>query len=427
MIKNYVHFIVLLSSFLFFAASVHAQQKFVANLTGLQQVPANNSGGSGLCKLSLIENEMQVGITCNFSNLSSPSIAVHIHGGASVGANAPILIPFQFGAGGTSGGFTAAYTVFPQEAALLRANRLYVDIHSANFPDGELRGQIKLANGAYNDFDADGRTDLTVYRSSNSTFYARSSLSGNLLSQMIGQVGDSVSLTVDFDGDGKSDFSTARYNAQVIWRILKSTTGTVQETQWGSSTLGDFFAAADYDGDGTFDIAVFRAGVWHIIESSTGNYRYEYFGQSGDIPAPNDFDRDGKAELAVARSESGQRAWYIRRSGSDNQFYRIQWGLSSDAFFTGRADWDGDGSADISVIRTESGQRIFYIRRSSDNQLQIIRWGAPSDLVKLGDYDGDGKTDAAVTRTINNLKVFFILQSSTGEPHYEYFGLPGDF
>ncbi len=426
MIKKYVRFIVLLASFLCFTASIFAQQKFVANLSGLQQIPANNSAAKSICRLSLNQTETQAEVACNYENLSSPATVGAISVGAAIGGIGSFSTGLIINNGGQSGNLTFTIGVTPRILAELRSNRVYFTINSANFSNGEIRGQFKLTNGTYNDFDADGRTDLTVYRNSNNTFYARSSLSGNLLSQMIGQAGDSVSLTVDFDGDGKSDFSTARYNAQILWRIFKSTTGAVEETQWGSSTLGDFFAAADYDGDGTFDIAVFRAGVWHIIESSTGNYRYEYFGQSGDVPAPNDFDRDGRAELAVARSENGQRAWYIRR-GADNQFYRVGWGLSSDAFFTGRADWDGDGAADISVIRTESGQRVFYIRRSSDEQLQIIRWGAPSDLVKLGDYDGDGKTDATVTRTVNNLKVFCILQSSTNEPRYEYFGLPGDF
>ncbi len=233
-------------------------------------------------------------------------------------------------------------------------------------------------------------------------------------------------MTVDWDGDGRSDFSTARYNAEVLWRILPSTTNVLQETRWGSSSLGDFFAAGDYDGDGKFDIAVFRAGVWHIIESSTGNLRYEFFGQSGDVPAANDFDGDGKADLAIARSEGGLRYWWIRNS-SNGAVNVIQWGLSSDAFFTGRSDFDGDGKADLLVIRNQSGQRFFYVRRSDDGELQAMQWGLSSDVVKLGDYDGDGKTDPAVTRAINGQRVFFILQSTNSQPRYETFGLQGDF
>ncbi len=425
-LKKLFYYAAILSSVFCFAVSIQAQQKFVANLSGLQETPVNNSNGKGICRLTLNQTETQAEIACNYETLSSAATTGGIGIGAPVGAIGSSIIGFIFSGGGQSGNFTITIGVTPQILAELRSNRTYFKIHSANFPRGEIRGQFKLTNGTYNDFDADGRTDLTVYRNSNNTFYAQSSLNNRLFAKQIGQAGDSVSLTVDFDGDGKSDFSTARYNSQVLWRIFNSATETLQETQWGSSALGDFFAAADYDGDGRFDIAVFRAGIWHIIESSTGNYRYERFGQSGDVPAPNDFDRDGRADLAVARSENGQRVWYVR-SNSDNQFYRIGWGLSSDAFFTGRADWDGDGAADISVIRNESGQRVFYIRRSSDLQLQIIRWGLSSDLVKLGDYDGDGRTDAAVTRTVNGLKVFLILQSSTGEPRYEYFGLPGDF
>ena len=422
--KSFYYFAVLLIVFCF-SLSIQAQQKYVANLSGLQEVPANNSSGKGVCLLSVNRTETEAEIYCRYENLPTPT-AAGFFAGAPVGGNIGVLVPIALSGIGANGDFRQVINLTPPIIAELRANRTYFKISSQSSPSSTIRGQFHLANGTYNDFDGDGRTDLTVYRTASRTFYNQSSLTGNLSERQIGSAGDSVSLTVDFDGDGKSDYSTAAYNGNFIWRVFQSTTNTLKETAFGSSAFNDFFAAGDYDGDGIFDIAVYRGGVWYIIESSTGNYRYEYFGQSGDVPAPNDYDRDGKADLTVARSENGVRVWYVRRS-SDNQNYRVEWGLSSDAFFTGRSDWDGDGAADISVIRNESGQRVFYIRRSSDNQLQIIRWGASNDVVKLGDYDGDGKTDAAVTRAVNGGRVFFILQSSNNQPRYEYFGLAGDF
>ena len=412
-----------------FTGDVTAQQRFVANLSGLQTVPANSLASRMVCEAILEPSpispgNLQLRIGAIGGDAFPQGTSISLHKDATVGET---VAAFSSGpTGSTPGSWFIATAVNEADIALLRQNRWYLQVTTPGAPNSPIRGQIKLANGTYNDYDADGRTDIQVYRTTTNTFYALSSLNGELFQQPLGQRGDSVSLTVDFDGDGRSDFSTARYNAEVLWRVRKSTTGQIDETRWGSSTLGDFFAAADYDGDGKFDLAVFRAGVWHIIESSTGHYRYEYWGTSGDAPAPNDFDRDGKADLTVARSEGGQRVWYTRLS-SNGATRATTWGLSSDAFFTGRSDFDGDGAADLLVIRNVSGQRNFCVLRSSDSQLQVIPWGLSSDVVKLGDYDGDGRTDPAVTRAVNGQRVFYILQSTTATVRYETFGLAGDF
>ena len=418
-----VLFAVLSALVMLSAEAVQAQQRFVASLSHLQTIPVSTSNANGLCTATLNAAETGFSLECNYSGVASGStFSIHRFAGAGE-TSAPVTsLPLS----SQSGGFGLGITGSGDVGGEVRSNRWYFQISSPTFPTGEIRGQLKLANGTYNDYDGDGRTDLQVYRNSVNTFFALRSTDGGFMEQRLGEPGDSVSLTVDWDGDARSDFSTARYAPEVFWRILPSSTNALEITQWGSSSLGDFFAAADYDGDGRFDIAVFRGGVWYIIESSTGSVRYEYWGQPGDVPAPNDFDGDGKADLAIARSEGGLRYWWVKNS-SDGAISVIQWGLSSDAFFTGRSDFDGDGKADLLVIRNQSGQRFFYIRRSSDGSMHVIPWGLSNDVVKLGDYDGDGRTDPAVTRAIGGQRVFFILQSSNGQPRIETFGLQGDF
>jgi hypothetical protein len=409
------------------AVDAAAQQVFISNLNGRQMVPAVETNRSFVLKTTLEiskEDPGQIELQINaVSGSEFPEGSTFSIYRARVGENASAMFNFPLPSGHSWG---MAVAVSGAELSTFYSNRYYFSIKTPEHPDGEVRGQLKLANGTYNDYDGDGRADLQVYRNSDHTFYARRSTDGTMIEQPLGAAGDSVSLTVDWEGDGISDFSTARYNSNVLWRILPSSTGVLEETLWGSSALGDFFAAADYDGDGRFDIAVFRAGTWYIIESSTGNYRYEFWGTSGDVPAPNDFDGDGKADLTIARSEGGVRVWYTRLS-TTGEMRVVPFGFSSDGFFTGRADFDGDGKQDITVVRNEDGGRRFYTLRSSDSQMQAVLWGLPTDVVKLGDYDGDGRTDLAITRANNGQRVFYILESSTGQARIEFFGLAGDF
>ena len=96
--------------------------------------------------------------------------------------------------------------------------------------------------------------------------------------------------TFDFDGDAKTDTTIYR-PSDGTWWILNSSNGTFKVQQWGLA--GDKLVPGDYDGDGKTDLAVWRPseGKWYIINSSTGGGRVQNWGLNGDRPVPSAFIR----------------------------------------------------------------------------------------------------------------------------------------
>jgi hypothetical protein len=172
----------------------------------------------------------------------------------------------------------------------------------------------------------------------------------------------------------------------------------------------------DFDGDGRFDIGIFRGsnGTFYMLNSLNGSVTAQPWGQSGDIPSPADYDGDGRYDFAVVRDVSGNYNWYILQSLT-NTLRAVQWGLAgmtSDEPASG--DYDGDGKADVGVWRPTNG--TFYILRSSDGGLTARQWGTANDSPLLGDFDKDGKADFAVVRPVpgGGILFWYILQSSDG-------------
>ena len=246
------------------------------------------------------------------------------------------------------------------------------------------------------DFDGDGKSDITVYRSG--IWYVIRSSNSAPTAVGWGGAPQDIPVTGDYDGDGKTDQAVYRDG---VWWILRSSNGGGIGITWGGAPQ-DIPVTGDYDGDGKTDQAVYRDGVWWILRSSSGGgIGITWGGAPQDIPVPGDYDGDGKTDQAVYRDG----VWWILRSSSGGGIGITWGGAPQDIPVPG--DYDGDGKTDQAVYR----DGVWWILRSSSGGGIGITWGgAPQDIPVTGDYDGDGKTDQAVYRD----GVWWILRSSSG-------------
>jgi uncharacterized repeat protein (TIGR01451 family) len=141
---------------------------FVANLNGSQETPPNNSTATGTATLLLSPDEQTARVSLNFSGLSSAQTNAHIHGPAAPGVAGNILFPLP------NGNFSDfLISLSATEVQNLKSGLLYVNVHSSNFLNGEIRGQfgasasassVQFSTANYFVSESAGRANITVTR-----------------------------------------------------------------------------------------------------------------------------------------------------------------------------------------------------------------------------------------------------------------------
>ena len=112
--------------------------KVVTTLSGSNEVPARQTSASGSVSGTLNQNTRVLSFAVNFSGLTP--VAGHIHKGAA-GTNGPVIIPFHSVA---SSPIIHEVTLTEEQVADLKANLHYVNLHTAAYPGGEIRGQLSI-------------------------------------------------------------------------------------------------------------------------------------------------------------------------------------------------------------------------------------------------------------------------------------------
>ncbi|MEP7148777.1 MAG: FG-GAP-like repeat-containing protein [Acidobacteriota bacterium] len=288
------------------------------------------------------------------------------------------------------------------------------------------------------DYNGDGKTDFSVVRNTGGgpsgqiTWFNR--LNGpNTDANVAWGLATDFFVPVDYDGDGKTDVAVWRPGTQGTFYILQSMTNTVRIDSFGQNG-DDPTVVGDYNGDGKADVAVYRAGAsaglqstWYYRTTTGGPVTVVGWGQNGDFPAPGDYDGDLKNDFVIQRSAGGGQAAFWRRMTTSGDDIRI-FGTPTDVIVPG--DYDGDGKTDIAVTRGSGGSILWYVRRSSDGgEVFLAAWGnSGTDFTTQGDYDGDGKTDPGIWRpsATPGASTFWYLGSTSGAVAAS-FGSNGDY
>lgn len=119
-------------------------QQFTVNLHGSNETPPNNSNAMGTANITLNTTNNTLSYNINYTGFVTSETGAHIHGFAAAGVGgAPALHVLPSGTTKTG---TWTYTD-AQEANIL-AGLTYINIHSSEFPNGEIRGQIVIPGTA---------------------------------------------------------------------------------------------------------------------------------------------------------------------------------------------------------------------------------------------------------------------------------------
>ncbi|MCH8805516.1 MAG: CHRD domain-containing protein [Planctomycetes bacterium] len=119
-------------------ATSSSAQTFVFPIDASQVVmPMSTSTASGTGNVTYNPGTMMLNWNITFSGLTSAQTAAHFHGPAPFGVNAGV----QVGIGVGSPALGNAPITTAQATDLLNG-LWYVNIHTTNFPGGEIRGQV---------------------------------------------------------------------------------------------------------------------------------------------------------------------------------------------------------------------------------------------------------------------------------------------
>jgi hypothetical protein len=121
--------------------SVAEMVNLKATLSSKSEVPPNDSAATGSVAATYDTASKKLSWKGSYSGLSGNATAAHFHGStppSPPAANSAVVLPIT----ASASPFEGSATLNDAQAADLLAGKLYVNVHTAKNPGGEIRGQV---------------------------------------------------------------------------------------------------------------------------------------------------------------------------------------------------------------------------------------------------------------------------------------------
>ena len=113
--------------------------KYKAALDAKSEVPPNASAATGTADVDYDPATKKLSWKVTYSGLSGPATAAHFHGPAEAGKNAGVAVAIP---GIATSPAEGSATLTDAQAADFTSGKYYVNVHTAQNPGGEIRGQV---------------------------------------------------------------------------------------------------------------------------------------------------------------------------------------------------------------------------------------------------------------------------------------------
>jgi len=266
------------------------------------------------------------------------------------------------------------------------------------------------------DFNGDGKADLATpggYPSNDVSILLGTGTGsfGTYTNFAVGYIPNSA-ITADFNGDGKTDLATANSGSNNVSVLLGTGTGSFgSAVNFATGTNPSSVISADFNGDGKADIVTGNFSskdISVLLGTGTGSFSaaVNFPVGSGGLMGPislcsEDFNGDGKLDLATVNDSSSNVVWVLLGTGTGNFGTAVNYTVGIHALSVISADFNGDGKKDLATANYNSSDISILLGTGTGSFGAVTNFtvGTNPQSVISADFNGDGKADLA---TANN-------------------------